>query len=159
MHARQRRANDEIMSNDNDPEMHDEYDFSKGRRGHYAKRYAEGTNVVLLDPDVAAYFRDSAHVNQALRWLLLRALAARSRRGDTSVRTLREEYGDDFLPGFRADTTLAAVLETTQAESLAELLAALEAGHADTVAGRTKPLTDEALRDIAARARSGTPED
>ncbi|MGP6156240.1 MAG: hypothetical protein ACLPYS_01665, partial [Vulcanimicrobiaceae bacterium] len=112
-----------------------------------------------LDPDVAAYFRDSAHVNQALRWLLLRALAARSRRGDTSVRTLREEYGDDFLPGFRADTTLAAVLETTQAESLAELLAALEAGHADTVAGRTKPLTDEALRDIAARARSGTPED
>ena len=48
-------------------EMRPEYDFSKGVRGTYAKRYAEGTNVVVLDPDVAAVFHDAAAVNQALR--------------------------------------------------------------------------------------------
>ena len=53
-----------------DPEMLDEYDFSKGQRGKYAKRYAEGTNVVLLEPDVAAVFPDSASVNEALRSLV-----------------------------------------------------------------------------------------
>ena len=50
-----------------DPEMLDEYDFSKGVRGKYAKRYAEGTNVVVLAPDVAAMFPDAASVNAA--WL------------------------------------------------------------------------------------------
>ena len=33
--------------------MRDDYDFSKGRRGKYARRYAEGTNVIVLEPDVA----------------------------------------------------------------------------------------------------------
>jgi hypothetical protein len=53
-----------------DPDMLDEYDFSQGVRGKYAKRYAEGTNVVLLAPDVAAVFPDSASVNEALRTLV-----------------------------------------------------------------------------------------
>jgi hypothetical protein len=35
------------------PDMLPEYDFSKGVRGKYAKRYAEGSNVVVLSPDVA----------------------------------------------------------------------------------------------------------
>jgi hypothetical protein len=48
-------------------EMLDEYDFSQGVVGKYAKRYAEGTNIVLLDPDVAKVFPDSEAVNQALR--------------------------------------------------------------------------------------------
>lgn len=48
-------------------EMRPEYDFSKGVRGKYARRYAQGTNVVVLDPDVAAVFHDAASVNQALR--------------------------------------------------------------------------------------------
>jgi len=48
-------------------EMLDEYDFSLGEVGKYAKQYAEGTNVVLLDPDVAKVFPDSEAVNQALR--------------------------------------------------------------------------------------------
>jgi hypothetical protein len=52
-----------------------EYDFSRGRRNKYAKRYQEGTNVVLLDPDVAELFPDSAAVNEALR-----ALGRRVRR-------------------------------------------------------------------------------
>ena len=47
-------------------EMLDEYDFSQGVVGKYAKQYAEGTNVVLLDPDVAKVFPDSEAVNQAL---------------------------------------------------------------------------------------------
>jgi len=52
------------------PEMLPEYEFSKGVRGKYAKRYAEGTNVVLLEPDVLRFFPDSAAVNEALRGLM-----------------------------------------------------------------------------------------
>ena len=54
----------------NDPDMLEEYDFSKGIRGKYAKRYAEGTNVVLIDPDVADFFPDHDTVNDALRSLI-----------------------------------------------------------------------------------------
>lgn len=54
----------------NDPDMLGEYDFSKGVRGKYAKRYAEGTNVVVLDPDVAEYFPDHESVNESLRSLV-----------------------------------------------------------------------------------------
>ncbi len=50
--------------------MKDEYDFSKGQRGKYAKQYSEGTNVVLLDPDVAKVFPTSESVNKALRALM-----------------------------------------------------------------------------------------
>ena len=53
-----------------DPDMLDEYDFSKGVRGKYAQRYAAGTNVVVLAPDVAAVFPDSESVNEALRALV-----------------------------------------------------------------------------------------
>lgn len=65
-------AKDDFMKTpDNpDPEMLEEYDFTAGRRGRYAQRYAEGTNVVLLDPDVVTEFRDSREVNDALRELL-----------------------------------------------------------------------------------------
>lgn len=48
-------------------EMRDHYDFSGGVRGKYAARYAEGTNVVVLDPDVAEIFPDQQSVNEALR--------------------------------------------------------------------------------------------
>jgi hypothetical protein len=47
--------------------MRDHYDFSGGVRGKYAKQYAEGTNVVVLDPDVADVFRDRQSVNETLR--------------------------------------------------------------------------------------------
>jgi hypothetical protein len=52
------------------PEMLPEYDFSKGVRGKYAKCYAEGTNVVVLSPDVAAVFPNAESVNKALRGLV-----------------------------------------------------------------------------------------
>ena len=48
-------------------EMREEYDFSEGIRGKYAKRFAEGSNVVVLDPDVAAAFKTPKSVNRALR--------------------------------------------------------------------------------------------
>ena len=47
--------------------MRPEYDFSKAVRGVTAARYAQGTNVVLLDPDVAEVFPDTRAVNEALR--------------------------------------------------------------------------------------------
>jgi hypothetical protein len=53
-----------------DPDLRDEYDFSRGQRGKYAKRFAEGSNVVVLDPDVAKRFSDSSSVNKALRSLV-----------------------------------------------------------------------------------------
>ncbi len=50
-------------------QMRKEYDFCKGVRGKYAKRYASGSNVVVLDPDVARLFPDADAVNRALRAL------------------------------------------------------------------------------------------
>lgn len=50
--------------------MQDEYDFSNGVRGKYAKRFAEGTNLVRLEPDVAKQFPTSEAVNEALRDLV-----------------------------------------------------------------------------------------
>jgi len=47
--------------------MRPEYDFSKGVRGKHAKKYADGTNVVLLEPDVAREFRTTEQVNETLR--------------------------------------------------------------------------------------------
>jgi len=47
-----------------------EYDFSNAVRSKYYQRYQEGTNVILLDPDVAETFKDSESVNRALRLLV-----------------------------------------------------------------------------------------
>jgi hypothetical protein len=48
-------------------QMRPEYDLRGGVRGKYYERYKQGTNVVLLEPDIAKVFRDSATVNEALR--------------------------------------------------------------------------------------------
>lgn len=61
--------NRELSEEQGDPEMLDEYDFSGGVRGKYAARFARGSGVVVLDPDVAQVFSDSESVNQALRAL------------------------------------------------------------------------------------------
>jgi len=50
--------------------MKDNYDFSKGVRGKYAKQYKEGSNLVLLEPEVALAFPDSEAVNDALRQVI-----------------------------------------------------------------------------------------
>ena len=59
------------MNGDGDSDtMRDEYDFTGGVRGKHAARYAAGTNMVKLDPDVAEVFHDSASVNEAPRVLV-----------------------------------------------------------------------------------------
>ena len=61
-----------------------EYDASQlkgGVRGKYAQRYREGTNLALLDPDVARAFPDDESVNEALRLLMSIAKTSAKRRG------------------------------------------------------------------------------
>jgi len=53
-----------------DPDMLDEYNFSSGVRWKYAERYAAGSNIVVLAPDVAPMFPDLDAVNDALRALI-----------------------------------------------------------------------------------------
>ncbi len=50
--------------------MPDEYDFSQGKRGKYARRYAQRTNAVVLEPDVAKVFSNSKSVNVSLRKII-----------------------------------------------------------------------------------------
>ena len=59
-----------------DPGMREEYDFSEGVRGKYARRFEEGSNVVVLDPDVASEFQSREAVNDALRDQLQRKRSA-----------------------------------------------------------------------------------
>ena len=63
------RGINKTMATNSDPDMLDEYDFSQGVRGKYAKRYKESVNIVRLDDDVAAMFHTSEEVNNALRGL------------------------------------------------------------------------------------------
>jgi hypothetical protein len=51
-------------------DLRPEYDFSRGVRGKYYESYKRGTNLVLLEPDVAKVFPDSGSVNHALRLLV-----------------------------------------------------------------------------------------
>ncbi len=53
----------------NEPEMRAGYDFSHGVRGKHARRYAQGTNVVVLEPDVADVFPTAQAVHCSLRAL------------------------------------------------------------------------------------------
>jgi hypothetical protein len=64
--------------------MEPEYDFRGGVRGKYAERYGAGSNIVVLEPDVAEVFSDSESVNQALRVLanLVKQRAARTATGE-----------------------------------------------------------------------------
>jgi hypothetical protein len=52
-----------------EPGMRAEYDFSRGVRGKYARRYAQGANVVVLEADVAKVFPNAEAVNDSLRAL------------------------------------------------------------------------------------------
>ena len=67
-----------------DDELRPEYDLSEllkgGLQGKYADRYREGTNLVLLAPDVAAVFPDEKAVNEALRLVMQLARIPRADR-------------------------------------------------------------------------------
>jgi hypothetical protein len=71
-------------------DLRPQHDFSTlkdGVRGKYAQRYAEGTNLVFLAPDVAEVFADDAAVNEALRLLI--------RLARTEIRTSSSRSGDN----------------------------------------------------------------
>ena len=62
-----------------------EYDFSKGVRGKHATKYAAGTNVVVLEPDVARDFRTAKEVNETLRAVSKMLQRHRKRSGRKTV--------------------------------------------------------------------------
>jgi hypothetical protein len=65
-------------------DMRPEYDFASmkgGVRGKYYKRFREGTNIVLLDPEVTEAFPSEASVNEALRGILNTTRAVRGMGG------------------------------------------------------------------------------
>lgn len=64
--------------------MRANYDFSKGVRGKHAAQYAAGTNVVVIEPDVAAEFPTAKDVNETLRTV---AKLLQRRRGPIKRRT------------------------------------------------------------------------
>jgi hypothetical protein len=69
-----------------DDELRPEYDLSQlqgGVKGKYVQRYNEGTNLVLLDPDVAQVFSDDESVNEALRLLMKVAEAQLGQKAHT----------------------------------------------------------------------------
>ncbi len=69
-----------------DDEMRPEYDFTGGVRGKFFNEYQKGTNVVLLDSDVAEVFPDSTSVNEALR-ALARIVKKQTKRSQRKSRT------------------------------------------------------------------------
>lgn len=78
------------LSDDLRPEYH--FDYSEATRGKYYKRILkEGTNVIVLDPDVAKAFPNSAAVNDALRVVLKAGQAAQrlTRRSTGRTKTAR----------------------------------------------------------------------
>ncbi len=80
-------------------DLRPEYDFRAmkgGVRGKYVKRYRAGTNLILLDPDLAKAFPNQAAVNDALRALLR---LAESVRPPDSERTSHKQLRRSFAGG------------------------------------------------------------
>lgn len=78
------------VENEMEDELRSEYDFTQmkgGVRGKYVERYRAGTNLVLLDPDVAQAFPNETAVNDALRMLI--QVAQRQQRNDGMQQTER----------------------------------------------------------------------
>ena len=73
-----------------DEEMRAHYDFTGGIRGKYARRYAEGTNVVVLDPDVARLFPNREAVNETLR-AVAQIVQIQERRRDGANKTVASD--------------------------------------------------------------------
>jgi len=94
MKARFRKTSDELR-----PEY--SLDYSKAVRGKYYKRLLqEGANVVVLDPDVATAFHDSASVNEALRSLLdlTRSTQRLTKRSSRRSKSSAADSSGDTIP-------------------------------------------------------------
>jgi len=64
-----KKTNNQTHIDPNRDTMRKEYDFSRAVRGVTAARYAQGANVVVIDPEVLDVFPDALSVNEALRAL------------------------------------------------------------------------------------------
>jgi hypothetical protein len=95
-----RRSMKKVDSQVAEDDMRPEYDFTGAVRGKYYERFREGSNVVLLDPDVSAAFPNSASVNQALRTLM-----PVSRKG---ARVMRRPSSPQRRPNKRMPLTRSA---------------------------------------------------
>jgi hypothetical protein len=90
-----------------DADMLPEYDFSGAVRGKYYERYRQGSNVVLLDPDVSDAFPNAAAVNEALRLLVslarkkVRAVRRKPRSEERSNNALQRTGADGKRGGRR----------------------------------------------------------
>lgn len=73
-------------------EMRAEYDFSNARPNKYAKKYAEGTNLVIIEPDLIEFFPDSESVNTALR--ALASIFPKARSKSKSKGTSKRKHDD-----------------------------------------------------------------
>ena len=80
-----KKATSRARANPDRDTMRKEYDFSEAVRGVTAARYAQGANVVVIDPEVLDVFPDALAVNEALRAL---APVLRQRQGSKSHRKL-----------------------------------------------------------------------
>lgn len=77
-----------VRVSERDPDLPDEIDFDSpearrsGVRGKYAKRYAEGTNLVLIEPELRKVFPTAEAVNRALRAMaeVIRASSAKPQK-------------------------------------------------------------------------------
>lgn len=105
----------EGMAEDDDA-MRPEYDFSEGVRGMTAQRYAQGTNVVVISPEVLEVFPDGAAVNEALR-----ALAPVLRRSRAAARPPFDRHSGDDEPEHKERENAAAETEIRQREDAAEV--------------------------------------
>src|SRR5262245_27693792 len=88
-------------------ELRPEYDFASmkgGVRGKYAARLRKGSNLVLLEPDIAKAFPSAAAVNEALRGVL------------TTTRAVRREGG---LPNKALAPTSGSLPRTKKAKRVA----------------------------------------
>ena len=70
-----------------DPELLEEYDFSQGVQGKYTEKYADGANVVVIDPDISKYFPDHQAVNDALRSLVNIIEKQEKKRKESKIHT------------------------------------------------------------------------
>ena len=101
------------FENEMEDELRSEYDFSKlkgGVRGKYVDRYRSGTNIVLLDPDVAQAFPSDEAVNEALRLLL--KIAQRQQ-----TKTALEPTVGSPHEAYEAAQTLSELLKAVKQES------------------------------------------
>ena len=88
--AGKRRSMKKVKTTVREPVIPAEYDFRGGVRGKYAARYAEGTNLVLLEPDVVEFFPDSRAVNDALRALVAIVRRRKPRKTRAMTATTRK---------------------------------------------------------------------